>query len=276
MSYVYLIQKKSDLNQNIFKCGMLKTKKNINKENKIHLLIEDKYKCINFSELISLLEITFKKHTKKNYFQGVEQDLVYFISNYYRSNFYNKFNNQINEKKKEIVDKICLSDFLKDTEKYEQLIKFSNKKIEIRNILFDSSLTYGKKRDEINKIIFNTNINSFGNENLDYITNDMIISLIKNDNLINILDNFLNLVHFNNEYPENKNITYDKFSINIIENNLLMNKINNKEMYDKIFDNTIFKLYVLIYKALLLNMDNDELYHKGLLMLKKINLIKQN
>jgi len=276
MSYVYLIQKKSDLNQNIFKCGMLKTKHNINKENKINLLIEDKYNCINFVELISLLESNFMKHNKKNYFQGNEQDLVYFISNYYRSNFYNKFNNQINEKKKEIVDKICLSDFLKDTEKYEQLIKFSNKKIEIRNILFDSSLTYGNKRDEINKIIFNTNINSFGNENLDYITNEIIISLIKDDNLINILDNFLNLVHFNNEYPENKNIIFDKFSINIIENNLLINKNNNKEMFNKIFDNTIFKLYVLIYKAVLLNMDNDELYHKGLLVLKKINLIKQN
>jgi hypothetical protein len=276
MSYVYLIQKKSDLNKNIFKFGMLKTKHNINKENKINLLIEDKYKCINFVELKSLLETNFKKHDKKNYFIGNEQDLVYFISNYYRSNFYNKFNNKIDEKKKEIVDKICLSDFLKDTEKYEQLIKFSNKKIEIRNILFDSSLTYIQKKDEINKIIFNNNINSFGNENLDYITNDMIIALIKNDNLINILDNFLNLVHFNNEYPENKNIIYDKFSINIIENNLLMNKNNNKEMYDKIFENTVFKLYVLIYKTVLLNMDNDELYHKGLLVLKKINSIKQN
>jgi len=276
MTFVYLIQKKLHLNQHIFKCGLLKNIKNINQENKIILLIKDVHKCIDFKELISLLEVKYKKYDKKNYFIGSESDLVYFINNYYKSKFIDKLNNKILDKKMEIIEKICLSNFLKDTEKYEQLIKFSNKKIEIRNILFNSGLLLKNKSDEIKNIIFNNNINKLGNENYDYINNEIIISMIKSDNLVSILNNFINLIHFNNDYPENNNIMYDKFSINIINNNYLENKDNNKEIFYKIFENTIFKLYIFIYNAILVNLDNDELYHKVLLLLNKLNLIKQN
>lgn len=275
MSYVYLIQKKSDLNKNIFKFGMLKTVKNINKENKIILLIEDKYNCIKMSELRHLMINKFERGDKKDYFIGNESDMTYLISNYYRLNFFNKLNNTIHDKKKDIIHDICMSSILKETEKYEQIIKMTNKKIDVRNILFDSNLNNTEKFEDIIKLISESNVNLFGMENTNYISDEEIIELIKNNDLGTILDKYLNLVHFNEEHPENKNIIYDNFSINIIENNLLVEKKNNKEIFDKILDNSINKLYFSIYKILLLNIDTDELYHKGLYIINKLNkLIK--
>ena len=79
-----------------------------------------------------------------------------------------------------------------------------------------------------NNIINNTIINNFGNERTDYITLDDMIQIFKCGD--NIIPKYIELKHFNKEFPENHNIKYEKNKGCLIKNSYeLRNYYNNQK-----------------------------------------------
>lgn len=305
MNYLYLIQKKEDKNTNIYKIGLLKYNNRINKSHDIILLLKNINKCININDLTKVLEANFKVvDTKSRYWNGDKTRLIYIISRFYKDRM--QYFNTINDQKNEMIRIICLSKYLKDTEKYEQLIKLSNQKLNIRNIIFDSNIEQIEKYNKINNIIsinsevlqsstvpantinlseddlntlVTTSINSYGSENINNWDEKYIIELIKYNTTINIIDKFINLIHFNQEQPANNNIKFDSTNINsniqIYKNNKWLDASNKLYIFNKILNDAIKELYLLIHKVVLKNSLHDELYSKGLIILNNLCMLKK-
>jgi hypothetical protein len=304
MNYLYLIQKKEDKNTNIYKIGLLKYNNRINKSHDIILLLKNINKCINIDDLTKVLEANFKMvDTKSKYWIGHKTKLIYVISRFYKDRM--QYFDTINNQKNEMIKIICLSKYLKDTEKYEQLIKLSNQKLNIRNIIFDSNIEQIEKYNKINNIIsinsevlqpsivstnnsnkedrlntlVTTSINSYGSENINNWDEKYIIELIKYNTTINIIDKFINLIHFNTEYPANNNIKFDNTNIDtnikIYKNNKWLEASNKLYIFNKILNDAIKELYLLIHKVVLKNSLQDELYSKGLIILNNLCMLKK-
>jgi hypothetical protein len=311
MNYLYLIQKKEDKNTDIYKIGLLKYNNRINQSHDIILLLKNINKCININDLTKVLEANFKVvDTNSKYWKGDKTRLIYIISRFYKDRM--QYFNTINDQKNEMIRIICLSKYLKDTEKYEQLIKLSNQKLNIRNIIFDSNIEQIEKYNKINNIIsinseilqpstvpantintintinlseddlntlVTTSINSYGSENINNWDEKYIIELIKYNTTINIIDKFINLIHFNTEYPANNNIKFDNTNIDtnikIYKNNKWLEASNKLYIFNKILNDAIKELYLLIHKVVLKNSLHDELYSKGLIILNNLCMLKK-
>lgn len=267
MNYLYLIQKKENLGTNLYKIGLLKTKEKINKNHKICLLLNNYNKLINLSNLSNDLSNKFLKHEKNNYFIGNENDLIMCILGYYKSLLVEKLNKTIENNKFDLVKNICLLK-LKDNDRYNSIVKLCDQKVELRNIIFDSTLGDDEKYRIINNMVRMKSLNNFGKENYNYIENYDLSEIIKSNSFIKILDEYLNLVHFNDICPENNNIVKSNNNLKIYENNKWVNNDNNIQ---KILDNTLNNVYYLIFCLTMENNSDDLFYTKGLLTLKKIN-----
>jgi len=73
----------------------------------------------------------------------------------------------------------------------------------------------------------NININNYGNERLDYLTYDKMLSIFKNS--YNIPTLLTEEIHFNNNFPENNNIKYENEKTALIkkDDNFIYKNINN-------------------------------------------------
>jgi hypothetical protein len=73
----------------------------------------------------------------------------------------------------------------------------------------------------------NININNYGNERLDYLTFDKMLSIFKNS--YNIPTLLTEEIHFNNNFPENNNIKYENEKTALIkkDDNYIYKNINN-------------------------------------------------
>jgi hypothetical protein len=71
------------------------------------------------------------------------------------------------------------------------------------------------------------NINNYGNERLDYLTYDKMLSIFKNS--YNIPTLLTEEIHFNNNFPENNNIKYENEKTALIkkDDNFIYKNINN-------------------------------------------------
>jgi hypothetical protein len=292
MFFLYLIQKNELKSKNIYKIGLLKSIEKIDKNHKIILLIKDENNLINLKNLIDSMNTKFEKYNNKNYFIGNENEMIYFVSQYVKNLYITKSNNLYNKNDYDIIKKI-ISLNVNDSMKYEQLSRLCNKKIEVRNIIFDSNLSNDEKYQSISNIlrnpifanidnlenvskldksknlkISNINLNNFGYENLNFITKDNIYESIKECSFIELLNRYINFLHFDNNHPENHNIKYTENIISIYDNfEWKTCEIN------KVLINTIKNIYIIIFINTMEHSCDDLLYSKGLLTLKKINIL---
>jgi hypothetical protein len=267
MNYLYLIQKKEYINQDIFKVGLISEKKkdNINKEHRVILLIKNEYNCINFNELIILLKQNFLTHNddgkiKNNYFIGDYEKIMIFIIQYFKHKYFEIFNKMYVDEKNELVEKICDSTIIENSEKFNQLIKLrkSSDDNTIKNCLdnLDLNIEYDFK-NLLNNVSIEK-INNFGEENLEFITKDIIDELLNSENINNLINKFIYLVHFNDEYIENKNIITDENgNLKIYKNNKWIVKPNKKKMYKKIFFINKYRLHIILLKWFLVCEDDE-------------------
>jgi uncharacterized C2H2 Zn-finger protein len=91
-----------------------------------------------------------------------------------------------------------------------------------------------------NNTINNTIINNFGNERTDYITFDDMINILKCGD--NIIPKYIELKHFNKEFPENHNIKYEKNKGCLIKNNDRWGLTNLDIISNKLFDKNSYEL----------------------------------
>ena len=118
------------------------------------------------------------------------------------------------------------------------------------NCTAKSIIHYNKENNNIvinnivnnNNIVINNNIiiNNYGSERIDYITfEDIMNILLKGGN--NIVPRYIEFKHFNDNFPENKNIKYEKNNRCLIRENgewkytnieQLSNKLINKNSYE--------------------------------------------
>ena len=91
-----------------------------------------------------------------------------------------------------------------------------------------------------NNIINNTIINNFGNERTDYITFDDMIQIFKCGD--NIIPKYIELKHFNKEFPENHNIKYEKNKGCLIKNDNRWGLTNLDILSNKLFDKNSYEL----------------------------------
>ena len=126
-----------------------------------------------------------------------------------------------------------------------------NKHIKKNNCKAKSIIHYNKENNNnivINNIVNNNNIvinnniiiNNYGSERIDYITfEDIMNILLKGGN--NIVPRYIEFKHFNDNFPENKNIKYEKNNRCLIRENgewkytnieQLSNKLINKNSYE--------------------------------------------
>jgi hypothetical protein len=91
-----------------------------------------------------------------------------------------------------------------------------------------------------NNTINNTIINNFGNERTDYITLDDMIQIFKCGD--NIIPKYIELKHFNKEFPENHNIKYEKNKGCLIKNDNRWGLTNLDIISSKLFDKNSFEL----------------------------------
>jgi len=259
MNYLYLIQKKEYINQDIFKVGIItETKKdNINKEHKIILLIKNEYNCINFNELIGLLKQTFLTvnnddgKIKENYFIGDSEKIMLFILQYFKHKYSEIFNRLYDNEKNKLVEKICDSSIIENSEKFNQLIKLSGH--EINKIDLDMGYDFKKLLNDI----FIEKINNYGEENLEFITNDILVDLLNSENITKLVNKFILLVHFNDEFIENRNILSEESLLKIYKDNKWVEKSNKKKMYKKIFFMNKYRLHIILLQWFLVNEDNE-------------------
>jgi len=92
-----------------------------------------------------------------------------------------------------------------------------------------------------NNIINNTIINNFGNERTDYITLDDMIKIFKCGG-DNIIPKYIELKHFNKEFPENHNIKYEKNKGCLIKNDDRWGLTNLDIISNKLFDKNSYEL----------------------------------
>jgi hypothetical protein len=92
-----------------------------------------------------------------------------------------------------------------------------------------------------NNIINNTIINNFGNERTDYITLDDMIHIFKCGG-DNIIPKYIELKHFNKEFPENHNIKYEKNKGCLIKNDDRWGLTNLDIISNKLFDKNSYEL----------------------------------
>ena len=69
-----------------------------------------------------------------------------------------------------------------------------------------------------NNIINNNYINNFGSERTDYITYDDMYNIIRLSG-INVIPRYIEMKHFNKDFPENHNIKYEKNNNCLIKKN---------------------------------------------------------
>ena len=279
-NYLYLIQKKENHGTNLFKIGLIRSKDKINKNHRISLLLNNNNKLFKLSNLVREMSNKFLKSSKKNYFIGKENDIKLFILGYYKNLYTNKFEKIIEHNKFRMIKIICLSK-IKDNEKYNTIVKLCDQKVELRNIIFDSNLSDFEKHTLINNMVemksvqavqanqSNQSINNFGEENYNYIEYHDLSNALRTKTTIEILNEYLNIVHFNDIHPENHNIINSNNSIKIYENKKWRN--NNTRNMQKILENSIKNVYYLIFTITVENSSDDFIYSKGLLVLKKIN-----
>ena len=98
----------------------------------------------------------------------------------------------------------------------------------------------GNNNNNNNNIINNTIINNFGNERTDYITLDDMIQIFKCGD--NIIPKYIELKHFNKDFPENHNIKYEKNKGCLIKNNNRWGLTNLDILSNKLFDKNSFEL----------------------------------
>ena len=156
-------------------------------ENETSILCEDtSIKCEN---------TLIKKQTKGKYI------CTYCNKSFTRSDNYNRHLNHRCKLKKqnntevELINKI--ENLLKEKEKMEVKI-IENNKINISNTNENSNNTDNSISN--NNII----INNYGNENMSYITHEYMQNIITSIN--SAIPKLIEYIHFNPEYPENKNI----------------------------------------------------------------------
>jgi len=273
-NYLYLIQKKENHGSNLFKIGLIRSKNKINKNHRISLLLNNNNKLFKLYNLVREMSSTFLKSSKKNYFIGKENEIKLFILGYYKNLYARQFEKIIEHNKFRMIKIICLSK-IKDNEKYNTIVKLCDQKVELRNIIFDSNLSDFEKHTLINNMVkmksnqTNQSINNFGEENYNYIDYNDLTNALRTKSTIEILNEYLNIVHFNDIHPENHNIINSNNLIKIYENNKWIN--NNKRNMQKILENTIKNIYYLIFSITVENTCDDFIYSKGLLVLKKIN-----
>jgi hypothetical protein len=279
MNYLYLIQKKEYINQDIFKIGLLSENKkdNINKEHRIILLIKNEYNCINFNELIELLKQNFVTHNdedgknKNNYFIGDYEKIMIFILEYFKYKYFEIFNKIYDTEKNQLVEKICDSNIMENSEKFNQLVKLHNSSgdTNIKNYLekLDLNIEYDFKN--LLKDISIEKINNLGDENLEFITKEIIVELLNSENHNNLINKFIYLVHFNDDYIENKNITTDESgNLKVYKNNKWVEKPNKKKMYKKIFFMNKYRLHIILLRWFLVNEDDEEINNRIIKVLK--------
>ena len=83
-------------------------------------------------------------------------------------------------------------------------------------------------------------INNFGNERTDYITLDDMIQIFKCGD--NIIPKYIELKHFNKEFPENHNIKYEKNKGCLIKNDNRWGLTNLDILSNKLFDKNSYEL----------------------------------
>ena len=83
-------------------------------------------------------------------------------------------------------------------------------------------------------------INNFGNERTDYITLDDMIQIFKCGD--NIIPKYIELKHFNKEFPENHNIKYEKNKGCLIKNDNRWSLTNLDILSNKLFDKNSYEL----------------------------------
>ena len=262
MNYLYLIQKKEYINQDIFKVGLINEEKKdkIHKEHKIILLIKNEFNCINFNELIELLNKNFIKfEIKENYFIANYDKIILFIIKYFKYRYFEVFN--------KLYEKICESKV-----KCNQFIKLSNNDINVKRYLEELSLD--ESTDDFKNSYFidhNLNINkinNYGEENMSFLNNEIIIDLLESTDLEKLINKFIYLVHFNEDISENKNILSDENGIlKVYKNNKWIEKSNKRSMYKKIFLMNKYRLHIIFLRWFIIN-DDDIINEKIIKILK--------
>jgi hypothetical protein len=278
MNYLYLIRKKEYINQDIFKVGIINDNKkdNINKEHQIILFIKNEYNCINFDELIDLLKKTFEElKDKKNYFIGNSEKIMLFIIQYFKFKYCEIFNKVYMDEKNKLVEKICDSTVIENSEKFNQLIKLHDNKnnindINIKNYLEQLDLNNQFEYDFKNLLndVLIKKINNLGYENMDFFNSDTLNDLLDSENISELINKFILLVHFNNEWVENQNIDFSNpNSLKIYKNDKWVEKKNKKKIYKKIFLMNKYKLHLILLKWFIINED-DEISNRIIHVLK--------
>jgi hypothetical protein len=278
MNYLYLIRKKEYINQDIFKVGIINDKKkdNINKEHQIILFIKNEYNCINFNELIELLKKTFEElKEKKNYFMGDSEKIMLFIIQYFKFKYCEIFNKVYMDEKNKLVEKICDSTVIENSEKFNQLIKLHDNKNNIHDVNIKNYLEQLDLKNEfeydfknlLNDVLIKK-INNLGYENMDFFNIDILNNLLDSENINELINKFILLVHFNNEWVENQNIDFSNPNgLKIYKNDKWVEKKNKKKIYKKIFLMNKYKLHIILLKWFIINED-DEISNKIIHVLK--------
>ena len=143
----------------------------------------------------------------------------------------------------------------------------------INNINNISNITNNIDNSIVNNTINNTYIiNNYGNERLDYLSNEDMYKILTN---INSIPLYIEKKHFNKDFPENHNIMYDDKSkrCKIKENNK-WKTINLSLMSIKLINDNSNSLLVYFNKnkeELNKKIHNEELYY---FILNKLLLIK--
>lgn len=278
MNYLYLIQKKEYINQDIFKVGIINEKKkdNINKQHKIILLIKNEYNCINFNELIVLLKKTFLTinddagKLKENYFIGDLDKIMLYIIQYFKYKYFEVFNKMYVDEKNDLVEKICDSNIIENSEKFNQLIKLQNSSDDnnMKNYLEQLDINIGYDFKNLLNDVSIEKINNFGEENLDFITNETLNELLNSENLTNLINKFIFIVHFNDDQVENKNLLSDESgNLKVYKKNKWVEKPNKKKMYKKIFFMNKYRLHMILLRWFLL-IEDEEVEKKIIEVLK--------
>lgn len=89
--------------------------------------------------------------------------------------------------------------------------------------------------------ITNNYINNYGSERTDHITYDEILKIIFNS-CDYIIPKYIELKHFNKDFPENHNIKYEKNKGCLIKNNNRWGLTNLDILSNKLFDKNSFEL----------------------------------
>jgi hypothetical protein len=277
MNYLYLIQKKEYINQDIFKIGLLSENKkdNINKEHRIILLIKNEYNCINFNELIELLKQNFVTYNdddgkiKNNYFIGDSEKIMLFILQYFKYKYFEIFNQLYLNEKKELVEKIFDSNIIENSDKFNQLIKLRTD-LNMINYLEKLELNDNNKLENLIKSLNFSNVCNLGCENLNFLysNNEILTDLLNSDDERKLINRFIYLVHFNEDHPENKNVILDKDgNLIIFKNNRWIEKKNKNKIYKKIYFMNKYRLHIILLRWFLV-VENNDLNEKIINILK--------